>query len=129
MDPTTAEILAGIITAIKSVSNGAMWIMTLLIIVFNYQMNSFITSIKSLTLITHLLILPLQFSGSLDDFLDVFLEFVKFDMLPSDDIWAMILTFDEETGELRVARFGYESKYFLPNSGSMVIFVAISVLK
>ena len=71
----------------------------------------------------------MQYSGSLDDFLDVFLEFVKFDVLPSDLIWGFFFTLPDATGAERVARVGYESSYFFPNTGSMPIFVALTVVQ
>lgn len=89
-------------------------------------MNKILSQVRNLSLITHLMMLRLQYPEELNSFFGKIFEFVTFDVIPTEYIYPHILVdLDEESFSEQAEKIGYESVYFIPNSGSITIFIFI----
>lgn len=56
-------------------------------------------------------------------------ELITFDLVPSDLVWEEVFTFENVPYSEQAEAIGYESRYAIYNSGSIPIFIALTVLK
>ena len=55
-------------------------------------------------------------------------EFVTFDVVPTDGAYAAIFHFKDVPYSQQAANVGYPSRYFIPNSGSVPIFMILNLV-
>lgn len=86
-------------------------------------MNSILSNVRCLSLITHLMMMQLNYPGNCVVFYGVVFNFVTFDVIPTDGIYGPIFNFDDEPFSEQAAVIGYESLHVITNSGSIPIFM------
>ena len=103
--------------------------MAALSLILDYAMNGLLSQVRALNLITHLMMMQLMLPGiSVIVFSELF-RFVTFDLISTDFIYADYLVFPERGSySLEADRIGYETLYFLPNSGSIPYYFVGSLL-
>ena len=82
---------------------------------------------RSLGLITHLMMMQLNYPASSGIFFATVFEYVTFDMVPTDEIFGEIFDFDSEPYSDQADQVGYGSRFFIENTGSLIIYVVIIV--
>ena len=63
---------------------------------FSFGMSSLLGQVRSLGLITHFMIMQLNYAAAVSLFFGALLEFVTFDVVPTDDIYGAVFDFDSE---------------------------------
>ena len=56
------------------------------------------------------------------------LEFVNFDLLPTEDIYAKIFGFENEPYSDEADNIGYGSRFFIENAGSIPIYIGLEII-
>lgn len=79
-------------------------------------------------MITHFMIMQLNYPVVSSLFFGIIFEFVNFDIIPTDPIYGYFFAFDSEPYSEQAKETGYESSLFIENSGSFLIFVFLIIL-
>ena len=79
-------------------------------------------------LTTHMMLMVLLFPSFLSKFYSTLLEFVTFDMIPTDEIYSEILDLENSPFSEEAEKIGYESRYILWNSGSIPLYFLIGLV-
>ena len=95
IDEDLAETIAGLGENLTGVGKTGLWITTVLIFLLNFQMNSFLSQVRSLSIITHMLIVPVRYSAAISTFFSVVFEFVTFEIVPSGIFLDPTFTLDD----------------------------------
>ena len=88
-----------------------------------YGMNSILSNVRCLSLITHLMMMQLNYPANCVIFYGVVFNFVTFDVLPTEGLYGEIFGFVNIAYSEQAANIGYESHYAISNSGSIPIFM------
>ena len=99
--------------------------MSILAFVFSYGMNSVLGQVLSLSFVTHLMMAELDTPENAILFYSIIFEWITFDLLPTDLIYGLFLNFENDTPYSDKAdEVGYGSRFIIPNSGSVTIYIA-----
>ena len=74
-------------------------------------MNSLLGQVRSLSIITHFMMMQLNYSASVSYFYSFLFEFVTYDVVPSDDIYDEVFKFDSPAFSVQAENIGYASSY------------------
>lgn len=89
-------------------------------------LNQLLSQVRSLQLITHLMIMQLNYPIEAAAFYAGLFELVTFDLLPMDDIYGELFEFPRDKPYSAQAEvIGYGSRYLILNLGSISVFVAL----
>ena len=81
-------------------------------------MNQLLTIVRSLQIITHMMVMQLNYPRETAIFYALIFEFISFDMIPAQEIYAEIFRFINDSPFSDEANIiGYFSRYFVFNSG------------
>ena len=69
------------------------------------------------------MIMDLNYPGIVNEFYSSIFDYVTFEVLPSDKLYAMILFYKDEPFSEQADTIGYGSRYIITNSGSISIFI------
>ena len=72
--------------------------------------------------------MKLDFPTILFVFFKGILEFVNFDILPTEQIYEALFIFDSEAYSDEADLIGYESRIFLQNAGSIPIYIVLEIV-
>ena len=92
-------------------------------------MNNLLGQVRSLSFITHLMMMQLNYSASVSYFYSFLFEFVTYDVVPSDAIYEEIFNFDSPAFSAQAERIGYSSSFIIQNTGSLFIFLFVIALR
>ncbi len=79
-------------------------------------------------MITHFMIMQLNYPAVSTLFYGLIFEFVNFDIVPTDPIYGYVFAFKNEPYSEQAEETGYESGLFIVNSGSFLIYVCLIIL-
>ena len=92
-------------------------------------LNQLLIQIRSLSLVTHILLLPVKIPAIVMIFYEKIFEIVKFDILESvlrlDKILALIFELDGTPISQDASDLGYESRYIIINFGAIMVYCTI----
>lgn len=80
-------------------------------------------------MITHLQMMQLNVPPSAIIFFSALFEFVTFDIIPTEDIYAALLAWDNVPYSESAENIGYASRQIIENTGSVPIFLLIITLE
>ena len=82
-----------------------------------------------MSIITHLMMMQLKFPACAMLFYGSVFEYVTFDLIPTDDFYDKVFDFEnKEPYSDEAASIGYPSRYLIFNSGSLTIFIFVTIL-
>ena len=93
-----------------------------------YSMNTLLAQVRSLSLITHLMMMQLTYPAVVTIFYSVIFEFVVFDFIPTDQLYDDIFDFENEPYSEQADSIGYPSRYTIYNAGSITIYIVALAL-
>ena len=109
------------------VSNTSIFFFILIILKFTL-LNQVLSQIRSLSVVTHLMLIPINIPGTVMFFYAKIFDIVKFDILEDllkfDVLLAWIFNFDDEPVR-SAAALGYSSHYIITNLGPIFIFFVL----
>ena len=92
-------------------------------------LNQLLSQIRSLSLVTHMLLLPVKIPAIAIIFYEKIFEIVKFNILESvfrlDKLLAMIFELDGTPISQDASDLGYDSRYIIINFGSIMVYCTI----
>ena len=89
-----------------------------------YGMNTILSQVRSLSLITHFMMMQLRYPAGVSVFYSSIFEYVVFDFIPTDNLYESIFDFEnKEPYSEQAEDIGYPSRYLIFNSGSITIFI------
>ena len=91
-------------------------------------MNNVLSQVRSLSLVSHLMMMQLTYPAASVVFYAAVFEFVTFDVVPTDGAYAAIFSFKDVPYSQQAANVGYPSRYFVPNSGSLPMFMLLNLV-
>ena len=89
---------------------------------FQVSLNNVLGQVRSLSTITHFFIIDLNFPGVVNEFYSSIFEYASFDILPHSLIYGEVFVFDDKPYSDQASAIGYDSRYIIPNSGTITIF-------
>ena len=95
----------------------------------NFSVQNLLGQVRSLNYITHYMIMQLNYAAAVSIFYSTLFEFVTFDIVPTDEIYAEIFDFDSEPYSEEADNIGYGSRLFIENTGSLFIYAILIALK
>lgn len=95
----------------------------------SYGANYFLGEVRSLSLITHLMMMQLRISAIAVIFFAQILEFVTFDIMPTEEMYAETFAWENEPYSDAADNIGYGSRVFVENTGSMPVYLSAIILK
>ena len=111
-------------------ANGVFVITGILQFFTGYSLNSVLSQVRSMAIVSHLMIMQLSYPAAAIVFYAVVFEYVTFDVIPTDGPYDATLKFENVPYSDEAASVGYASRYIIYNSGSQPIFmVAILVFQ
>ena len=123
---------AGIAAALGALGDsvgGGGKLLTVIILVMNlflsFSANQILAQVRSLSMITHLQMMQLNVPPSAIIFFSALFEFVTFDIIPTEDIYAVILAWENVPYSEKAENIGYASRQIIENTGSVPIFLLI----
>ena len=93
-----------------------------------YSMNYILGQIRSLGLITHFMMIQLSYPVSSVLFYSIMIEFVTFDLIPTDNFYNKLFGFENEALSQQADEIGYSSRYVIFNAGSIPIFMLLALV-
>ena len=121
---------ATIKAASQSLSNGGtsvLFFAAFLSFFLNFAMNSVLAQVRSLGLITHLMMMQLNYPAESNLFFSTIFEYVTFDLLPVEDIYGEVFIWENVPYSDQAEAIGYESRYAIDNTGSLLIYILLIV--
>ena len=88
-------------------------------------MNGVLNQVISLSLITHLMMMQLDYPQSAMIFFSKIFEFVTFDLIPTDHIYVEIFQWVNTAFSKMAEAVGYPSHFMIENGGSITIFIIL----
>ena len=106
--------MAAALGALGDSVGGGGKIFTILILVLNlflsFSANQILSQVRSLSMITHLQMMQLNVPPSAIIFFSALFEFVTFDIIPTEDIYAVVLAWDNVPYSESAENIGYASR-------------------
>ena len=94
----------------------------------SYAVSAIINSVKPLKLITHMILIPLNYPANLQDFFSQIFPLITFDLIPTEEIYELIfrsLSFDDSKLHYNFDVVGYKNKLVINNMGSLFIYILL----
>ena len=76
-------------------------------------------------MITHFMIMQLNYPPTAVLFFGLIFEFVTFDIVPTEFLYEIMFGFNSDSISEQAENIGYESQYFIENSGSFFIYLIL----
>ena len=119
-----AESVVELATKFADVSKGAVSSFLILSFLIGFSMKPVLDQIRCLQMIVHLMMVDIILAESCLLFFAKILEFVIFDMIPTEYIYSLIFFFENDSAYTEQAEaLGYGSRYLIINTGSVTIFI------
>ena len=110
----------------NGVGKSSLFIMALLSFVTTYSMNTLLSQVRNLSLITHLMMMQLSYPAAVTIFYSGIFEYVTFDLVPTDTFYQDLFRFEPtEPYSEEAESIGYPSQYLIVNSGSLTLFIFV----
>ena len=94
-----------------------------------YEMNSILGNVRSLSYITHLMMMDLNYPVSSQIFFEKVFTFVTFDIIPwTEEIYNYIFGWINNPFSPQADLVGYPSCQLIENSGSITIFIVLQIV-
>ena len=123
-----AESIVELATKLADVSKGAVSTFLVLSFFIGFSMKPVLDQIRCLQMIVHLMMMHIMLAQSCLLFFAKILEFVIFDMIPTEYIYPLIFFFKNDSAYTEEAEaLGYGSRYLIINTGSVTIFIKANV--
>ena len=123
-----AESIVELATKLADVSKGAVSSFLFLSFFIGFSMKPVLDQIRCLQMIVHLMMVDIILAESCLLFFAKILEFVIFDMIPTEHIYPLIFFFTNDSAYTEEAEaLGYGSRYLIINTGSVTIFIIANV--
>lgn len=74
------------------------------------------------------MIMQLNYAAAVSIFYSTLFEFVTFDIVPTDEIYAEIFDFESEPYSDEADNIGYGSRLFIENTGSLFVYMVLIAL-
>ena len=126
-DPVLAAVAKSVGGSIKSTGQSFCFIAFLFALCMRYGANYILGQVRSLSLITHLMMMQLNIDPVALIFFAQILEYVTFDLVPTEDIYAALFGWTNEPYSEAADNIGYGSRVFIENTGSLLVYFAIIV--
>ena len=130
VDKIFGEIIESIGVAINAGGKGTLLFVAILNILLQFSMNTLLSYVRSLSFITHFFLMQVMYPAIAVVFFSQILEFVTFDIIPTDDVYSYIFDFGDDSAYSDEAdQVGYGSRFILVNIGSIGIFFTLTILQ
>ena len=86
-------------------------------------MKELLGKVRNLSLITHFFMMQVNFPPNVMIFFSGIFEFVTFDLVPSEKIYALFISLEESPFSEEAGEIGYEYHQFIPNTGTVTLFI------
>ena len=114
----------------NGVGKSSLFIMALLSFVTTYSMNTLLSQVRNLSLITHLIMMQLSYPAAVTIFYSGIFEYVTFDLIPTDTFYEDVFRFEpSEPYSEEAESIGYPSRYLIINSGSLTLFIFVIAIQ
>lgn len=90
-----------------------------------FSMNNLLSQVRNLAIITHLMIMQLNYAASASYFFSFLFEFVTYAIIPTDDIYGSIFGFESDPLSEQADNIGYGSRFVIENTGSLLIYLFV----
>ena len=122
-------MLDSVASVIRIVGKSGLFLAALFSFLFSYSMNSLLAQVRSLSLITHLMMMQLEYPAPVAIFYAGIFEFVTFDLVPTEGLYDAVFSFREtEPFSEEADNIGYSTRYAIENSGSITLFIFLTAL-
>ena len=131
LDSSTEQAVTALGNSVSNVGQ-AQLMLTIAIIFVGYSMNALLAEVRNLSLITHLMMMQLNYAESSVKFFSKIFDFVTFDLLysffPQLDEFNKSVFGGAEPYSEEANKIGYESRYLMTNLGSIPIFIVVAAI-
>lgn len=96
--------------------------------IFKFLLSSILQNIKHLKIISHMILIPLNYPGNLMDFFAEIFPLYTFDLLPTDDLYEWMFRtsdFDDEDISEIFDDVGYNETLVINNMGSIFLYIIL----
>ena len=101
----------------------------ILMFFLNFGLQKILVQIRSLNIITHMMVMRLLFPPIVLLVFSIVFDAVSFDLIPTEYVYPEILHFaDDSEFSPECGQIGYKSNYLIPNSGSISIYIAAGLM-
>jgi len=114
--------------AVAGTSKSTLFVVMMLRFYLKAVMNHLLSSISSLSIVTHQLLINLSYPALLMLYFSYIFEFVSFDLIPTDDFYDYIFGFQNEPFSSQAEELGYESHNLIRNMGSLFLTLLLTPL-
>ena len=104
---------------------GSLLAVAILNFAFNFGMNNFLSIVRNLSVITHLMMMQLDYPATVVLFFSGLFGFVTFDVFQPDFIYAYVFGWENVPYSDQADEIGYGSRYLIENSGSITLFIVL----
>ena len=91
-------------------------------------MHHVLSKVRNQAMIVHFMVLQLNYAAISSFFFGFMIEFVNFDLIQMQAIHAYFFGFDNVPWSAQAEYVGYESRYFIENTGSLLYVYLILML-
>ena len=109
--------------ALSTTGKGGIILAFLLGFGMNMGMNKMLSQVRNLGFVTHLMMMQLKYPATIALFFSKVLEFVTFDIIPTELFYPYIFEFPEGAYSDEADSIGYYSRYVILNAGSITLFL------
>ena len=102
---------------------GQILIYLVLGILLSYGLSKVFGQVRSMSLITHMMMMQLRFSGVVLTFFSGVFEYATYDIVPTEEIYSELFKWDNEAFSEEAEMIGYESRFLIENAGSIPIYI------
>ena len=105
-------------TDVVLAGNGVLLIAGIFQFFAGYGLNNVLSQVRSMAIISHLMIMQLRYPAAAIIFYAVILEYVTFDVIPTDESYIDLFGFENKPFSDEADSVGYGSCFIIFNSGS-----------
>ena len=114
---------------VSNIGAGTIVVKYALNFLLQYEMNSILGNVRSLSYITHLMMMDLSYPVSSQIFFEKVFTFVTFDIIPwTEEIYNYIFGWINNPFSIQAEEVGYGSRNLIENSGSITIFIVLQIV-
>ena len=116
-------------SVVSNFGTGTTFVSFALNFLLQYEMNSILGNVRSLSFITHLMMMDLNYPVSSQMFFETVFTFVTFDIIPwTEEIYNYIFGWINIPYSPQMEEVGYPSQRIIENSGSITIFIVLQIV-
>ena len=114
--------------AVSTTGKTSYTVIFFLSLLFSFSMNNVLSQVRSLQIITHVMLAQLVYPPSVVMFFSRLLSFVTFDVIPSTLIYELLFGWTNVPYSDQADEIGYGSLFIIENSGSGTIFIVLILI-